>query len=685
MEKHNRFSLWYYIIILGGILALDYFLFSKPDIKEMDYSKFRSLVSQDKIESVVLTQTEIHGLLKAPDSTATDSSKAAAAGQSTKASAEKAVASPKDKKAEVQKDDAGKTFKPSTGKTPWRLNLAREKAKEKREFTVVRVNDPSLVADLQKHGVDYRGKISSDWFQNIFLNWIIPFGILFVIWIFIFRKMKGSGGAGVLNVGKSKAKIYAEDTKNKVTFNDVAGIDEAVEEVKEVVAFLKSPAKFTRLGAKLPKGVLLVGPPGTGKTLLARAVAGEAGVPFFSMSGSDFVEMFVGVGAARVRDLFADAKSKAPCIIFIDELDAVGKSRGGNMPMGGGYDERENTLNQLLTEMDGFDPQIGIIIMGATNRPEVLDSALLRPGRFDRQILVDRPDLTGREQIFKVHTRAITLGKDVNLHNLAAQTPGFAGAEIANVCNEAALLASRMGHTRVEMIDFTDAIERIIAGLEKKNKLINPYERQVVAFHESGHAIIGYFTPGADPVQKVSIVPRGIGALGYTLQTPLEDRYLMSRTELVGKIKGLLGGRAAEEIVFGEVSTGASNDLERSTKIARDMIQVYGMSKSLPNISLVDNNQSRFLGQGPGISPHSEKVGQMIDEEIKTLIQECYEEDKQQLVKYRDKLEIMATTLLEKEKIEQKDIIAILGKRPGDQLAGTKILPINEMKTKVPD
>jgi cell division protease FtsH len=407
---------------------------------------------------------------------------------------------------------------------------------------------------------------------------------------------------------------------------------------------------------------MLVGPPGTGKTLLARAVAGEANVPFFNLSGSDFVEMFVGVGAARVRDLFKEAKAKAPCIIFIDELDAVGKSRAAG-PYMGRNDERENTLNQLLSEMDGFDPQIGIIIMGATNRPEVLDPALLRPGRFDRQILVDRPDLIGRVRIFEVHTRDLTLKDDVDLHKLAAETPGFGGAEIANVCNEAALLASRKDQDQISQRHFQDAIERVIAGLEKKNKLINPHEREVVAYHESGHAIVGHFTVGADPVQKVSIVPRGIGALGYTLQTPLEDRFLMSRSELMGKIKGLLGGRAAEEIVFGEVSTGASNDLEKIAKIARNMITVYGMSKEAPNISLVDHQQDLFLGQGPGIMHHSEKLEQMIDDETQKIIQTCYADAKQILSDKRDKLEKMAQLLLEKEKMEEKEIVAILGPR----------------------
>jgi cell division protease FtsH len=652
MEKRTKFSIFYYLLIFGLIFFLESLFFSGPTVKDIPYSKFRDYIAKDSLESAVITTDKIYGVLKAPDTTKT------AKADTTKKDLVK-------KNAPVKKAAEKHSFLQIFKHTPWHLNLDKlEKTKQKQvalQFTVVPLEDRNLISDLQKHDVEYRGKIESNWLKNIFLNWIIPFGLLIFIWIWVFRKM--GKGPSALNVGRSKAKIYEVDPSKRITFNDVAGIDEAVEEVKEVVNFLKEPGKYTRLGAKLPKGILLVGPPGTGKTLLARAVAGEAGVPFFSISGSDFVEMFVGVGAARVRDLFAEAKSKAPCIIFIDELDAVGKSRGGAMPMGGGYDERENTLNQLLTEMDGFDPQIGIVMMGATNRPEVLDTALLRPGRFDRQILVDKPDLIGREQIFKVHTRGLLLGKNVDLHQLAAQTPGFAGAEIANVCNEAALLASRSGRDEITMDDFQNAFERIIGGLEKKNKLINPHEREIVAYHESGHAIIGHLTPGADPVQKVSIVPRGIGALGYTLQTPLEDRYLMTRTELLGKLKGLLGGRAAEDVVFGEISTGASNDLERVSRIAREMIVQYGMSKKLPNLSLVDRNQSYFLGQGPSTSRRSEKIEQIVDEEVMDIIQSCYIEDKEILQKHRKKLEKMAQILLEKEKLDNKDIISILGKR----------------------
>jgi cell division protease FtsH len=655
MVQRSRFSIGYYLIMFLLILLLENMFFSGPAVKELPYSEFRDLIKENKIESVIIETDRIYGIKKSeqpPSKTAAQTIPA------KKADTEKGASLPKP------------GFTPQQKRTPWYLNFEKNltqsendrRSETQRQFTVIPLPDPGLLKDLQQHGVTYQAKIESHFFSHLISNWILPFGILFLVWAWIMRKMGKGGGPGFLNVGKNKAKIYEVDPSLKVTFEDVAGVDEAVEEVKEVVSFLKEPGKFTRLGAKLPKGIMLVGPPGTGKTLLARAVAGEANVPFFNLSGSDFVEMFVGVGAARVRDLFKEAKAKAPCIIFIDELDAVGKSRSAG-PYMGRNDERENTLNQLLSEMDGFDPQIGIIIMGATNRPEVLDPALLRPGRFDRQILVDRPDLIGRVRIFEVHTRNLTLKDDVDLHKLAAETPGFGGAEIANVCNEAALLASRKDQNEISQHHFQDAIERVIAGLEKKNKLINPHEREVVAYHESGHAIVGHFTVGADPVQKVSIVPRGIGALGYTLQTPLEDRFLMSRSELMGKIKGLLGGRAAEEIVFGEVSTGASNDLEKIAKIARNMITVYGMSKQAPNISLVDHQQDLFLGQGPGIMQHSEKLEQMIDDETQQIIQTCYADAKQILTDKRDKLEKMARVLLEKEKMEENEIVAILGPR----------------------
>ena len=641
MQKRTKFSIWYYVIILSAFLLLQWLFFSGVAVQEISYKEFRDHLAAGEIDKVVITQDKIYGVFK--------ESKA------------DSLAGAESKEATAESPD----LVPVPNKTPWRLAWEDYEKAHARQFMVVRLQDDKLLEDLQAHGVDYRGKLSSNWLSNLILNWILPFGLLVMLWGFLFRRM--GGGPNVLNVGRNKAKIYEEDPKNRVTFKDVAGIDEAVEEVKEIVEFLKNPNKYTRLGAKLPKGVLLVGPPGTGKTLLARAVAGEAGVPFFNLSGSDFVEMFVGVGAARVRDLFAQAKAKAPCIVFIDEIDAIGKSRGKGVYVGG-HDERENTLNQLLVEMDGFDATAGVILMAATNRPDVLDPALLRPGRFDRQILVDRPDLNGRVAIFKVHTRKLKLAKDVDLRKLAAQTPGFAGAEIANVCNEAALLASRKGKEVIGYEDFQNAIERVIAGLEKKNKLINERERRIVAYHESGHAIVGHFTPGADPVQKVSIVPRGMGALGYTLQTPLEDRYLMSREELLGKIKGLLGGRAAEEVVFGEISTGASNDLEKVAQIAREMITVYGMSTRVPNLSLVERNQDGFLGQGPLTNRRSEKIEQLIDEEVLEIIQSCYEDAKGLLQEKRDKLEEMAQTLLENEVLDEQDVVRILGPRPTSQV-----------------
>jgi cell division protease FtsH len=466
-----------------------------------------------------------------------------------------------------------------------------------------------------------------------------------------------------MNIGKNKAALYENlDEHTRITFKDVAGLDEAKAEVMEVVDFLKDPKKYTTLGGKLPKGVLLVGPPGTGKTLLAKAVAGEADVPFFSISGSDFVEMFVGVGAARVRDLFKQAKEKAPCIIFIDEIDAVGRSRGKGAMMGAN-DERENTLNQLLVEMDGFATDKGVILIAATNRPDVLDSALLRPGRFDRQIMVDKPDLKGRIDIFKVHTKDLSLSKDVNLKALASQTPGFAGAEIANAANEAALLASRRNKKSIEMKDFEDAIERCVAGLEKKNKVINPREKQIVAYHEAGHAIVSWMMPDNDPVQKISIVPRGMSALGYTMNIPLEDRYLMTKSELLGRICGLLGGRIAELIIFSEISTGAQNDLEKVTSIAYNMVTVYGMSEKLGNLSFYESNNPYY--GGPGIDKkYGEETARLIDREVMSIVEESRIKVMNLLTQNRNKLEQLASELLLKEMLQYPQIEEILGKRP---------------------
>ncbi len=497
-----------------------------------------------------------------------------------------------------------------------------------------------------------------DWSRDLF-SWLLPIAILVVIWIFIMRRVSGAaGGPGgqLFNIGKSKALLVDENAKVTITFKDVAGLDEAKEEVMEIVDFLKNPQRYTSLGGKIPKGVILVGPPGTGKTLMAKAVAGEAKVPFFSISGSDFVEMFVGVGASRVRDLFKQAREKAPCIIFIDEIDAIGRTRGRSIIQGN--DERENTLNQLLVEMDGFATDAGVIIMAATNRPDVLDSALVRPGRFDRVISIDKPDLVGREQIFKVHIKPLKLAQEVDLHRLATMTPGFAGAEIANVCNEAALIAARRNKKAIDMSDFNDAIDRVIGGLEKKNKLISPEEKKVVAYHEAGHAICGWFLEYADPLVKVSIIPRGVAALGFAQYLP-KEQYLYSTEQLMDSICMSLGGRAAEEIVFGKITTGAQNDLERITKLAYSMILIYGMNKKVGNLSYHDpNNEYNFS------KPYSEETAKIIDEEVKKLIDTCYQRTIDLLKQHRNELESLAKELLEKEILYKHDLERLIGKRP---------------------
>ncbi len=506
--------------------------------------------------------------------------------------------------------------------------------------------------------IDYKPVDKSD-FMSIFWQWGILLFILFGFW-FLMRRMTGGGGPGgqIFNIGKSRAALFDAENKVKITFDNVAGLDEAKEEVKEIVDFLKNPSKFTKLGGKIPKGALLVGSPGTGKTLLAKAVAGEAGVPFFTLSGSDFVEMFVGVGAARVRDLFKQAKEKAPCIVFIDEIDAIGRSRGrGQMP--GSNDERENTLNSLLVEMDGFSTDSGVIILAATNRPDVLDSALMRPGRFDRQISIDKPDIVGREAIFKVHLKPLKLAKDVDPKKLAAQTPGFAGAEIANVCNEAALIAARRDKEAVDMQDFHDAIDRVIGGLEKKNKIISPNEKKIVAYHEAGHAVAGWFLEHADPLVKVSIVPRGVAALGYAQYLP-KEQFLYQTEQLMDQMCMALGGRAAEEIIFNKISTGALSDLERITKMAYSIVSVYGMNPKVGNISFYDSKQSDYNFT----KPYSETTAETIDEEVRKLVDQAYQRTKNLLLKRRDELETIARELLEKEIIFQSDLERLIGKRP---------------------
>lgn len=522
----------------------------------------------------------------------------------------------------------------------------------------LKASQDSLAVGQPKIGVTYEDR-TNPW-AGWFISFMLPLLIIVVIWIFLMRRMNGGAGGGggaIFNIGKSKAQLFDKESQINITFNDVAGLEEAKEEVMEIVDFLKNPKKYTDLGGKIPKGALLVGPPGTGKTLLAKAVAGEAQVPFFSLSGSDFVEMFVGVGASRVRDLFKQAKEKAPCIIFIDEIDAIGRARGKNSIMGGN-DERENTLNQLLVEMDGFGTNVGVIILAATNRLDVLDSALLRPGRFDRQISIDKPDLIGREQIFNVHLKPLKLAEEVDAKKLSAQTPGFAGAEIANVCNEAALIAARKNKKAIEMQDFQDAIDRVIGGLEKKNKIISPEEKKIVAYHEAGHAIAGWFLEHADPLVKVSIVPRGVAALGYAQYLP-KEQFLYTTEQLIDSMCMTMGGRVAEDITFGRISTGAQNDLERITKLAYAMTAVYGMNHKVGNVSFRDSS-----GDSQFQKPYSDQTAELIDDEVRVLISEVYDRTKKLLMDKQDGLIKIAEKLLEKEILFQADLEEILGKRP---------------------
>jgi cell division protease FtsH len=595
--------------VLGAlfILALGQAYLLTPGGRQVSYSEFKSLVRSAQVAEVTVGESTIHGQLK-----------------------------------------KGEGDKGSTA------------------FSTTRIEDPKLVEDLETHGVKYSGEVVSRWLPEV-LSWVVPLLLLVALWSFFFRRIGGAEG-GVMSFARSKAKIFAEDDV-KVSFADVAGVDEAAQELREIVEFLKTPRKYTQLGGKIPKGVLLVGPPGTGKTLLARAVAGEAKVPFFSLSGSEFVEMFVGVGAARVRDLFAQAEAKAPCIVFIDELDALGKVRVQS-PIGS-HEEREQTLNQLLAEMDGFDARKAIIIMGATNRPEVLDPALLRPGRFDRQVLVDKPDVKGREQVLRIHVKNVKLSPEVDLKKVAVRTAGFAGADLANLVNEAALLAARRDKNAVDMLDFDEAIDRLIAGLEKK-RVMSTKEREIVAYHESGHAIVASSLPGTDPVHKISIVARGFGALGYTIQTPLEDRYLMQRRDLMSQLAMLLGGRSAEEIALGEISTGAQNDLQRATDIARAMVTEWGMSERLGAINLDSGKRTRFLDvpQGNERGPYSEETAKMIDGEVKMIVSEAHNDARRILMDKRDLLETITRRLLDKEVMEGDELRAILeGQLVDDQSA----------------
>jgi cell division protease FtsH len=569
---------------------------------------------------------------------------------------------------------AGDVAEISIGDQSIRGTLKAGDAKTK-TFTVTRVDDPKLVEELEAKGVKYTGEVMNRWLPEL-LGWIIPLLFLVGIWGFFFRRMSGAEG-GVMSFARSKAKIYADD-EVKVRFMDVAGVEEAKDELKEIVEFLQNPKKYTNLGGRIPKGVLLVGPPGTGKTLLARAVAGEAHVPFFSLSGSEFVEMFVGVGAARIRDLFQQAEAKAPCIVFIDELDALGKARTQS-PFGS-HEEREQTLNQLLAEMDGFDSRKGVIIMGATNRPEVLDPALLRPGRFDRQVLVDKPDVKGREAILRIHVKGVKVGPDVDLKVIAQRTAGFAGADLANLVNEAALLAARFDKAQVDRLDFESAIDRLIAGLEKK-RVMSEKERRIVAYHESGHAIVASVLPDMDPVHKISIVQRGFGALGYTMQLPLEDRYLMQRRDLYNQLAVLLGGRTAEEIALNEISTGAQNDLQRATDMARAMVTEWGMSDDMGAINYDVNKRGRFLdiGMPQERGLYSEETAQKIDVEVKRILTQAHDTARRLLTEYRAKLESITHRLLEVEVMEGDELRRLLDLPPATSETGAVPLPPTSM------
>jgi len=588
----------WYFLIIFLLISVIQNYFLAPRVENIPYSKFKQSLAEGQVNNLVIGPDKINGKLKA-------------------------------------KGD-----------------------KAEQDFVTIRVEDPNLIKELDERKVSYSGLYESKLLANL-LSWVIPLAIFFIIWRYAMKRM--GPGYGVMSFSKSKAKLFAEN-ETKVTFADVAGIDEAKEELQEVVEFLKNPGKFQKLGGRIPKGVLLLGPPGTGKTLLAKAVAGEAGVPFFSISGSEFVEMFVGVGAARVRDLFSQATSHAPCIIFIDELDALGKARGINVM--GGHDEREQTLNQLLVEMDGFESNKGVIIMAATNRPEILDPALLRPGRFDRQVLVDRPDINGREAILKIHSRKVVLSPEVDLKKIAARTPGFVGADLANLVNEAALLAARKNKEEVTSAEFDEAIDRVVAGLEKKKRVMSPKEKEIVAYHESGHAIVAESVEHADPVHKITIIPRGVAALGYTQQQPTEDRYLMTKSELLDRMAVLVGGRVAEELVFGEISTGAQNDLQRATDIARSMVTEYGMSDRLGLVTYERERRPMFLPESftSGGKTYSEEKAAEIDEEISRVVEDTHQRVRGILGEKREVLNTLAKLLLEKEIVQGDEMRALRGK-----------------------
>jgi cell division protease FtsH len=610
MNNKTRFNVGYAIAAIFAIFVIQYFISTVSQIAIIPYSEYQQLLKQGKVESVGISDRTVQGTLKEPLS----------GGQ--------------------------------------------------KQFVTTRV-DQETAQELEKYNVKFTGQIESTFLRDL-LSWVMPVLLFFGLWWYIAKRAAEGGGlgGGLMAIGKSKAKIYVE-ADTGVNFSDVAGVDEAKDELREVVDFLKNPTDYGRLGGRMPKGVLLVGPPGTGKTLLAKAVAGEAKVPFFSISGSEFVEMFVGVGAARVRDLFQQAHQKAPAIIFIDELDALGRARGIG-PFAGGHDEKEQTLNQLLVELDGFDSRSGLIILAATNRPEILDPALLRAGRFDRQVLVDRPDKKGRVEILKVHLKKVQLDPGVDVEAVAALTPGFTGADLANLVNEAALLATRRGASAVAMTDFNNAVERMVAGLEKRNRLLNPKERDIVAYHEMGHALIALSLPGVDPVHKVSIIPRGVGALGYTIQRPIEDRFLMTKEELENKMAVLLGGRAAELIVFNHLSTGAADDLRRVTDIARSMVTRYGMSERLGSVAY-ERDPGNFLADADRSYPvrereYADETAASVDEEVRSIVDRVFERAQGILKARRAILDRAAKKLLEKETLEQSDLEALIRETPKEAL-----------------
>ena len=603
MNKKTQFHVWYWVAAFFALMLFQYFFATTQQVAQIPYSQFETDLQAGKIAEVSVSDRFIQGRYREPQN-------------------------------------------------------------ERPYFVTTRV-EQDLAQQLQQHGVVVTGQIESTFLRDI-LSWVIPVALFIGVWMFMLRRMAGGPGGGLMQIGKSRAKIYVESDTG-VRFEDVAGVDEAKDELKEIVDFLKDPKGYGRLGGRMPKGVLLVGPPGTGKTLLAKAVAGEAKVPFFSISGSEFVEMFVGVGAARVRDLFEQARAKAPAIIFIDELDALGRARGIG-PMAGGHDEKEQTLNQLLVELDGFDSSTGLVLLAATNRPEILDPALLRAGRFDRQVLVDRPDKPGRIQILNVHLKKAKLAPEVDVEQIASLTPGFTGADLANLVNEATLLATRRKAEAVTMEDFNNAIERIVAGLEKRNRLLNPKEREIVAYHEMGHALVAMALPGVDPVHKVSIIPRGIGALGYTIQRPTEDRFLMTREELENKMAVLLGGRAAEWIVYKHLSTGAADDLIKVTDNARAMVTRYGMTEKLGHVALEKDRRSYLSTDQPYYGPqeqeYSDETATTVDEEVRRIVDGTFDRTVALLEERRDVLERVARLLLEKETLDEDELrAAVAGER----------------------